>query len=56
MKEGKTLTENLGFVVGLDSQALSRVQSSEALLQLDQDVLVHMNEFLRDLLPATRGT
>src|SRR6202158_2435731 len=32
-KTGEALAENLGFVAGLDSQSLSRMQSSEALLQ-----------------------
>ena len=41
MKEGEALAEDLGFVVGLDAQALPCVQTSEALLQLDQNILVH---------------
>ena len=41
MEEGQALAEDLGFVVGLDAQALSRVQTSEALLQFGQNILVH---------------
>ena len=41
MKEGEALAEDLGFVVGLDAQALPRVQPSEALRQGGQDILIH---------------
>jgi hypothetical protein len=41
MKEGQTLAEDLGFVIGLDAQALPRVQTPEALLQLGQNILIH---------------
>ena len=41
MKEGKPLTKDLRFVIGLDSQSLSRVDRSETLLQFAQDICVH---------------
>ena len=41
MEEGEALAEHLGLVIGLDPQALARVQPSEAPLQLGQDILVH---------------
>jgi hypothetical protein len=49
-EEGETLAEDLGFMVRLYSQSLSCMQSTEALLQLGQNVLVHLKKFLRDLL------
>ena len=41
MEEVEALAEDLGFVIGLDAQALPRMQTSEALLQFDQNILVH---------------
>jgi hypothetical protein len=41
MKEVEPLAENLGFVIRLDSQALSCVQPPQPPLQFVQDSLVH---------------
>src|SRR5665647_2519445 len=41
MKKGDALAKNLGFVIGLNSQALSCVQPTQPPLQLVQDSLVH---------------
>ncbi len=42
MEEIEALAEDLGLVIRLDPQALPRVQGAEALLELGQDVLVHV--------------
>jgi len=42
MKEGEALAEDLGFVFRLDSEALPRMQSPEALFQFGQNILVHL--------------
>jgi hypothetical protein len=41
MKEGEPLAKDLGFVVGLDPQSLSRVEWPETFLQFAQDLFVH---------------
>jgi hypothetical protein len=50
MKEGQALAEFLGFVIGLDSQALPCVQRSKALLEFCQNVPVHFRN-PRDCVP-----
>ena len=47
MEEGEALAEHLGLVVGLDPQALPRVQLAEAQFQAGQQVLMHIASYLR---------
>jgi hypothetical protein len=41
VQQGEALPENLRLMISLDTEPLPGVQSSEALLQPGQDVIVH---------------
>jgi hypothetical protein len=41
MKKREALAEDPRFMIGLDAQALPGMQTAEALLQFDQNVLMH---------------
>ncbi len=52
VEEGEALAELLGFVIPLNPQALPRMQGTEALLQFDQNVLVHVRDPWRFAPPS----